>query len=132
MFGWKILPGHTTLDLLHEFQVLMENELKVQPQQIEDHIIFMSMYNDIDWTRKGNQQVCEENSSCVADYARHFCKGHWSFFGPNGAWNRVAVQLMISFAESGRPLTEERRRYITIRNRKLQSYYYVPMLASIS
>ena len=78
VFKWKIFPGHTTLDLLQEVQELIEKELKIQPQNFEDRIIFMSMYNDIDWTRKGNQQVCEENASRGADYARHFSKGHWS------------------------------------------------------
>ena len=81
-----------------------EKELKVQPQKFEGRIIFISMFDDIDWTRKGNQEVCVNNSSCVADDARHFFpERRWSFFGPgceqgryatvaykpNGAWNCV-------------------------------------------
>ena len=30
------------------------------------------MYNDIDWTRKGHQEVRVENSSRIADFAIHF------------------------------------------------------------
>ena len=75
---WKIFPGHTTLDLLQEVQELIEEEFKIQPQNFEDCIIFVSMYNDNDWTRKGNQQVCEENASRGADYARHFIQIHGS------------------------------------------------------
>ena len=48
MFEWEILPVPTTLEQLSEVQVLMENEVKVQPQNFEDRIVLMSMYNDID------------------------------------------------------------------------------------
>ena len=115
MFEWNIFPAHPTLYLLQEFQELMEKELKIQPESFEGRIIFMSMYNDIDWTIKGNQQACEENSSPLSHYARKFTRGHWSFlrlgdeeewyatlaYKPNGAWNRVAENMMITFAESG-------------------------------
>ena len=57
LFEWKTFPGHTTLDPLQEVKELMKKELKSQPQNFEDRIMFMSMYSDIDWTRKGNQQV---------------------------------------------------------------------------
>ena len=57
VFEWKIFPGHTTLDPLQEVKELMKKELKIQPQNFEDRIIFMSMYSVIDWTRRGNQQV---------------------------------------------------------------------------
>ena len=96
----------------------MEKELKVQPQNSEDRIIFMSMYNDIDLTKDGNQQVCLNNSSCVADHTRNLLEGQWSFVGPgceeqwyatlaykpNGAWNQVAEDMMTSFEESGHPV----------------------------
>ena len=42
----EIIAGHTTLQLLREIQTTME-ENKIQPEQFEDRIIFMSMYNDI-------------------------------------------------------------------------------------
>ena len=88
----------------------MEKELDVQPQNFEDRIIFMSMYNDTDWTRKGNQEVCVNISSRVVDFARNFHKGHGSLLGqgceekwyatlahkPNGIWDRVAVEMMSS------------------------------------
>ena len=41
-------PGHTTLELLREIQRTMA-ENRIQPEQFEGRIIFMSMYNDIDW-----------------------------------------------------------------------------------
>ena len=42
----------------------------------------MSMFNDIDWTRKGNHGTCISNSEKVKDYAKRFLQGHWTFLGP--------------------------------------------------
>ena len=39
---WKNFPGHTTLQLLREIQKIME-ENRIQREQFEDRIIFMSM-----------------------------------------------------------------------------------------
>ena len=41
----------------------MENELRIQPQDFEDRIMLMSMYNDIDWTAKNNASTYDKNSS---------------------------------------------------------------------
>ena len=42
----------------------------------------MSMYNDIEWKAKGNKEQCDYNSQTVANYARKFPRGHWSFMEP--------------------------------------------------
>ena len=55
VFEWEIFPRHTTTQLLHEIQKLMEKELRIQPLKFEERIIFMSMHNDIDWTSKKQQ-----------------------------------------------------------------------------
>ena len=56
-FEWNTFAGHTTLDLLHEIQRMMaENRIKLE--EFEDRIIFMSMYNDIDWTTEGTFKKC--------------------------------------------------------------------------
>ena len=59
-FEWNILPGQTILDLLHEIQRKMA-ENRIKPEEFEDRITFMSMYNDIDRTKE------EENfTKCVS------------------------------------------------------------------
>ena len=77
----------------------------------------MSIYNDIVWREKGKRETCVANSVIVADCARKFAEGHWSFLGPgsenkwygthvykpNGKWVDVADILMINFSESGHP-----------------------------
>ena len=45
-FEWKIFPGFTTLDILEEIQKSMKDP-QCEPEQLNDRIIFMSMYNDI-------------------------------------------------------------------------------------
>ena len=42
----------------------------------------MSMFNDIDRTKKGNDEMCISNSEEVKAYAKKFSQGHWTFFGP--------------------------------------------------
>ena len=118
MFEWKNFPRHTTLQLLQEIQRTMEKN-KNQPEKLKDPIIFMSMYNDIDWEKEGNKEVRLAKSADVAAYARRFPEGHWSCLGPrteekwygthirkpNVPWNNVADLMKIVFREreSGHP-----------------------------
>ena len=115
VFEWKILPGHTTLQLLQEAQKMMENELKIQPQNFEGRVVFMSMNNDIDRTKRDNEETCKNKSSYVAAYARSFPKKHRSFLGPgckenwygtaiykpDGVLDRPAEEMMATFRERG-------------------------------
>ena len=104
------------MQLLWEIRRRME-ENQVLPEQVEDRIIFMSMYNVTDWRKVGNKDMCMSNTSSVAAYARRFLKGHRSFLGPgsaekwygthshkpNGSRNNVADRMMINLRESGHP-----------------------------
>ena len=54
-FEWKIFPRFTTLQILAEIQNMMI-ETKFEPEQFQGRIIFMSMYNDIDWGKRGNRE----------------------------------------------------------------------------
>ena len=116
-FEWKIFPGFTTLGLLEKIQDLMK-DVKCELEHFNDRIIFMSMYNDVAWWEKGNTETCEYNSKKIADYARKFQRGRWSFLGPgsekkwcgtysdkpDGSWDKTAHQMMMNFSESGHPI----------------------------
>ena len=118
VFEWEIFPGHTTTQLLEKSQNLMEDELQIQPQNVEDRILFMSMYSDIDWTAKDNRSLCEKHSSRVSEYARQSPMGRWTFLGPgdkdewcgalshkpHGEWNRTGERSMPKFGESRHPV----------------------------
>ena len=112
-----MFPGFTTLELCTEFQELM-SEMSIQPEDFTRRIIFMSMFNDISWRSKDNEQECEFSAQLVSMYAERFSPGRWSFLGPGsekkwystridrpqGEWDRVAELMMIKFAESGHPI----------------------------
>ena len=117
-FEWKIFPGITALGLLEKIQILM-TDLQCEPENFKGRIIFMSMYNDIVWHAKGHKEQCEYTSQTVADYARKFPRGHWSFLGPgseekwygtytdkpDGSWDRMDEEMMANFSRSGHPVS---------------------------
>ena len=75
------------------------------------------MFNDISCDRKGNKDECFKNANYVKTFAGRFGIGHWSFTGPGsekkwyssenspqGAWDNIAEQMLLEFAESGHPI----------------------------
>ena len=80
-FEWKIFPGLTTLGFLEKIRNLMK-DLQWESEQVNDRIIFMSMYNDIVWREEGNTEKCVTNSITNAKYACRCSRGRWSFLGP--------------------------------------------------
>ena len=116
-FEWNIFPGFTRLQLCSKVQELL-SRLSVQPEDFTGRIIFMSMFNDISWGSKDNEQECESSAQLVSIYAKRFSPGRWSFLGPGSEkkwyssheskqqreWERVAELMMIKFRESGHPV----------------------------
>ena len=96
---------------------MMEKE-KCAPENFTGRIIFMSMFNDIAWDVKGNDELCGNNSKKIEEYAERFPRGHWSFLRPgsekkwnrtydckpDGSWNRTAERMLKNFAGSGHPI----------------------------
>ena len=92
-FEWKIYKGIPAL--------------RYEPEHFRDRIIFMSMYNGIEWKTRGNKEQCEYNS-----------RGHWSFLGPgseekwyetytdkpDGSWDRMAEEMMANFSDLSHPI----------------------------
>ena len=113
---WKIFPGFTTLGILEEIDKFL-TEQQCEPEQFKDRIIFMSMDNDIVCRERWNTEKCEKNSVTVANYARRFPLGRWSFLGPgsekkwygtfsdeqDGDWDKTVERVMLNFAESSHP-----------------------------
>ena len=52
-FEWNIFQRNTTLEILKEIQIKMATR-RTRLEECEDLIIFMSMLNDIDGSKKGN------------------------------------------------------------------------------
>ena len=79
-FEWKIFSGITTLGLLEKIQSQMR-DLQCELENLNDRIIFMSMYSVIEWDRQGTEERCEHNTQTVTNYARKFLRRHWSLLG---------------------------------------------------
>ena len=76
------------------------------------------MFNDISCDRKGNKEECLANARVVKVLAKRFGIGQWSFVGPGsekkrysteenspqGAWDHIADEMLLEFAESGHPI----------------------------
>ena len=116
-FEWNIFPGFTTLQLCGRVNDLL-SDLEEAPQTFTGRILFMSMFNDISCDRKGNKEECLANARVVKVLAKKFDIGQWSFIGPGsekkwysgeetcpqGAWDHIADEMLLEFAESGHPI----------------------------
>ena len=80
-FEWKMFPGATALDILHEIQADLQGK-HITPENFSDRIIFMSMFNDIVLEKKENEDACAITSRKIKEYASKFNDGHWAFLGP--------------------------------------------------
>ena len=114
-FEWNIFPGFTTLQLSDKINDLL-SDLGQTPETFTGRILFMSMFNDISCDRKDNKDECLANAEVVKVLARKFGVGQWSFIGPGsekkwysaenspqGAWDNIAEEMLLEFAESGHP-----------------------------
>ena len=114
-FEWNIYPGFTTLQLCGKINDLL-SDLGETPEIFTGRIQFMSMFNDISCDRKGNKEECLANTRVVKVLAKRSGVGQWSFIGPGsekmwysaenspqGAWDHIADEMLLEFAESGHP-----------------------------
>ena len=73
---WKIRPRVTILTILKEIQMDMGRK-NIEPEKFKYRIIFMSMFNDIEW--KMNDTNCISNAEKVKNHSQRFPPGHWLF-----------------------------------------------------
>ena len=114
-FEWNIFPGFTTLQLCGKVNDLL-SDLGQTPETFTVRILFMTMFNDISCDRNGNKDECFKNDNFVKIFAGRFGIGQWSFIepgsekkwysaenSPQGAWDDIADEMLLEFAESGHP-----------------------------
>ena len=115
-FEWNIFPGFTSLQLCDKIINLLSSMAQT-PETFTGRILFMSMFNDISCDKNGNKDECLKNAGFVETFAGGFGIGQWSFIGPGsekkwhspenspqGAWDHVAEDMLLKFAESGHPI----------------------------
>ena len=114
-FEWNIFPGFTTLQLCDKISNLLSH-LGQSPETFTGRILFVSMFNDIFCDRYDNKDECLKNANIVKTFAGRFGIGQMSFIGPGsekkwyssenspqGAWDHIAEEMLLEFAESGHP-----------------------------
>ena len=79
-FEWKNFCGFTTLQILAEFQNIM-SEIKCELEHFLGLVIFMSMFYDIVWWKKGNREIGVPNSLIGAEYVENLRKDIGRFLG---------------------------------------------------
>ena len=115
-FEWNIFAGFTSLQLCDKISNLLSS-LGQSPETFKGRILFMSMFNDIFCDGCDNEDECLMNDNIVKTFAKRFGIGQWSFIGPGsekkwypsenstqGAWDNIAEQILLEFAESGHPI----------------------------
>ena len=77
-FEWKIFPGFNTWQILRKIKNMMD-EIQCDPEEFTGRIIFMSVFNDLEWENK-EKDVCIMTSTIVSDYPKdfHMVIGHSS------------------------------------------------------
>ena len=109
-------PGFTTLQLCDKISDLLSS-MGQTPEFFTGRVLFMSMFNDIFCDRYDNIDECLRNANIVKTFAGRFGIGQWSFIGPGsekkwylsenspqGAWDHIAEEMLLEFAESGHPI----------------------------
>ena len=86
-----IFPGLTTLQLCGKVTDLLSS-FGETPETFTARILFMSMFNDISFARKGNKEECVANVKVVSIFAKKFGIGHWSFMGPGSEKKWYSVE----------------------------------------
>ena len=115
-FEWDIFPGFTTLQLCDKINHLL-SYMGQTPENFTGRILFMSMFNDISCDKNDNKDECLRNAESVKSLERRFGIVQWSFIGPGsekkwyssenspqGAWDNIAEEMLLEFAESGHPI----------------------------
>ena len=115
-FEWNIFPGFTSLQLCDKISNLLSS-LGQTPETFTGRILFLSMFNHISCDRYDNKNECLKNADFVKTFAKRFGIGQWFFIGPGsekkwypsenspqGAWDHVAEEMLLKFAESGHPI----------------------------
>ena len=57
------------------------SDVSERAEFLECRIIILSMFNDIERTKKGKTESCLHSAKEVAAFAAHFKPGHWCFLG---------------------------------------------------
>ena len=65
-----------------EYFIKKDWSRNIAPEKFGGRIIFVSLFNDVDWNKKNKEDECISNSEKVRDQVKRCSQGHWTFLGP--------------------------------------------------
>ena len=106
------------LNFLRIQQLVAEAVMDISPKNLPDSSIVMSMFNDIEFNRAGNEQMCINSAQQVAEFSIDFKPGRCRHIEPRseqswtydtiedtrGKWDAIAEKMTDIFAQSGHPV----------------------------
>ena len=107
-FEWNIFLGLMSLEKLRKNQKDLQ-EQNIEPENLEDRVIFMSMFNDVVWTRRGNAEQCISNSEQIKNYTKKFHAGAFGHSLDLEAKRGVMEKSITLLKENGKtqPMVEQ-------------------------
>ena len=116
-FEWNIFPVFSTLQLCSKVQESL-SRLSVEPEKFTGRLIFMSIVNDTHGDLRTKQRMRIKCSIRFSLCEKIFNRTMVTFLGPGsekkwssihednpqGEWERIAQQIMLTFAESKHPV----------------------------
>ena len=72
--------GASTIQVKKRIQEYLNGQ---NQESFDESIIFMSMFNDTEWTQKGNTEKCLHTATEVAAFATNLKPGHLCFLNGN-------------------------------------------------
>ena len=75
--SYQVLSGIDREAIEYDWNIFQGCENRTSNLKNSNRIIFMSMVNDIDWTKRGDDEICFSNAEKVKDYAMKFLQRQW-------------------------------------------------------
>ena len=110
---WNIFPGFSSLWICQRIQEDLKRK-KIKPEEFMDEIIFISMFNDIDWSEREwwnlhlehrkSQGLLDEILARTLDVSGSWVGKEvvwWIFLPPKGEWDPTAFEMVQRFKKSG-------------------------------
>ena len=94
-------PRITTLQITAEIQNML-TEIKRESEQFQGRIVFVTLFNDTVSRENGNKELWIANFLNLAEYARSFAHGHWSFL-----WPQLFPSISLSIYGAAADMCEE-------------------------
>ena len=110
----EYFPGPTSMEVLHKIQ----NDLQGRNIEPRDRVIFVSMFNDTDWTRKGTEEILSATWDVCVSWKRKEVEWRCNC-KPEGKWNSSAPKMVLRF-KKGISIKQARYFHLFLKDRNCE------------